>query len=75
MQLTSKTALITGASSGIGEALSHELIACGMKVIGIARDEQKLSKVAKKCGASFTPFRADVGNYAEIEALFQFIKK
>lgn len=35
--------LVTGASSGIGEALIHECLSKGYEVIGVARSEQKLS--------------------------------
>ncbi|HBD38485.1 MAG TPA: short-chain dehydrogenase, partial [Cupriavidus sp.] len=35
--MSHKTFLITGASKGIGRALSHRLAAAGHKVIGVAR--------------------------------------
>ena len=38
-------ALITGASSGIGEALSRELVQRGLSVIGMARSEDKLASI------------------------------
>ncbi len=41
--LSNKTALITGASSGIGLAISKTLIAQQCKVIGIARDFSKVN--------------------------------
>ena len=42
-ELTNKTALVTGASSGIGEAISQQLLDAGCKVIGIGRDFSKSS--------------------------------
>jgi len=45
-QPTPKTALITGASSGIGEALAHCFSAAGFDVILVARSEGKLKMLA-----------------------------
>lgn len=45
-----KTALVTGASSGIGEAVVHMLCARGIEVTAVARREQRLGELAEKTG-------------------------
>ena len=47
-----KTIWITGASSGIGEALAYELAKRGAKLILSARSEQELSRVQAHCVSS-----------------------
>ncbi len=47
--LKNKTAWITGASSGIGEALVKEFAASGATVIASSNDEQGLLKVKESC--------------------------
>ena len=49
MDLNSKVALITGASSGIGKAIALELDKAGMKLILTARSEDKLKDLAAEC--------------------------
>ena len=41
-------ALVTGASSGIGEAISRELVKRGWLVIGVARSFDKLLQIQKE---------------------------
>ncbi len=49
-----RTALVTGASSGIGEHISRELVRRGYRVIGVARREEKLKMLQAELGDSFT---------------------
>ena len=43
-----KTVIITGASSGIGEALAYELSKLKASVVLAARNEEKLNQVKEK---------------------------
>ncbi|MCW8917123.1 MAG: SDR family NAD(P)-dependent oxidoreductase [Magnetovibrio sp.] len=67
-----KSILITGASSGIGEALAHEYAASGMHLVLTGRDSTRLSKVAENCralGANVTTHSVDVTDEVTMAAL------
>ena len=49
MYYQNKICWITGASSGIGEAIAYELAKHGAHLVLSARSEAKLSQVAKRC--------------------------
>ena len=69
MSLKNKTALITGASSGIGEACAYALKEEGSRLILTGRNKIKLQELAKKMDASFIV--ADLQDDSEIEKLFK----
>lgn len=56
---TGKTALITGASSGIGEAFARILAARGMNLVLVARSEEKLRVMAQELSQQYG-MRAEV---------------
>lgn len=68
MEINLRRALITGASSGIGEALAKNLAARGIHVILTARRLPLLKKVAatiNEAGGKATAFRLDVADADE----------
>ena len=60
MNNTKNVALVTGASSGIGEAISRELVKRGWTVVGVARSESKLAQIQHELSDSFIPMVCDV---------------
>jgi len=50
--LNKKIALITGASSGIGESVARKLASAGIKVILVARREEHLTKLSNEINRS-----------------------
>lgn len=67
MQLTSKIAIVTGASSGIGATFSKDLIDKGAVVYGLARSEDKLKKLQSEFGDNFRPVTMDVTDHDRIQ--------
>jgi NADP-dependent 3-hydroxy acid dehydrogenase YdfG len=64
-KLTRKVALVTGASSGIGEATALALASVGAKVAITARRTQRLEKLVKRIsefGGQAMPIVADVAD-------------
>lgn len=59
-----RTAVVTGASSGIGEATAVRLAEEGFEVVVGARRMDKLERVAERCGA--TALRLDVRDASSI---------
>lgn len=60
MNSLSKTAVVTGASTGIGWACAKVLIARGFRVFGSVRKKVDADRLSKAFGAPFTPLFFDV---------------
>lgn len=76
-ELNQKTVLITGASSGIGEALAYEAAEKGATVVLCARRMERLEQVKKHCeeisGNEAHVFSLDVSDPEGIEQTIQTI--
>lgn len=67
MNLKSKVAIVTGASSGIGAEFCKMLVASGAIVYGLARSGDKLQSLQKKFGGNFRPVIVDITQPEEVE--------
>lgn len=64
---TRRTAVVTGASSGIGAATARHLAAAGFHVVCAARRTERIEALAAEIGG--TPVRCDVTDEADVAAL------
>ncbi len=65
-----KNAIVTGAGTGIGYAVSEQLIAMGYTVYGMGRTESKLAQAATQLGNSFVPVTLDVSDSDAVDRWF-----
>ena len=73
-----KTAVITGASEGIGAAFSKLLIKKGWKVFGISRSSSKLKAMSKSFQSnkqSFKYFSCDVQDFKKLKKKVKLLFK
>lgn len=65
------TAIVVGASSGIGEALVRRLAAEGTRVAALARRKAELDRIAAECGPNVLVYAHEVRDYDAAPALFE----
>lgn len=72
VDLSGQTAIVTGASQGLGRAMAIELARAGAKVAAVARNQEKLAETVaaiKGAGADGEVMACDVGNSREVQAI------
>ena len=62
--------IITGATSGIGEATTRKLIAAGFGVVGNGRNAAKLAEMEREIGPAFCGVVGDAADDTVLENLF-----
>lgn len=73
-RLHQKRAVITGAGSGIGRAVSIALSAAGATVLATSRSAPGARQTAEACGAGCEPLEVDVTDGADLERLADEIR-
>ena len=74
-KLEKKIALITGGNSGIGLATAKRFVSEGAYVFITGRREKELAAAEKAIGNNITTVQGDVSNLADLDRLFDRIKR
>ena len=68
--LTGKTAIVTGASSGIGQAIAVALARAGARIAGVARSAQDgTAQAVKAVGSDYLVVKADLATIEPVERI------
>ena len=67
MSTKSMTAFVTGASNGFGTAIVRRFTAEGLRVVALARRQDRLAGLAAELGDSVLPVRLDVRDRAAVQ--------
>ena len=65
----SKTAMITGATAGFGQAAARKFAAGGWQVVGTGRRSERLRELQDELGSSFLPLEIDMRDREAVESL------
>jgi NAD(P)-dependent dehydrogenase (short-subunit alcohol dehydrogenase family) len=68
-QLDGKVAIVTGATSGIGERIAEVFVAEGARVVGAGRREEEGKALEKRCGPALSFVRTDVADESSVKAM------
>jgi NADP-dependent 3-hydroxy acid dehydrogenase YdfG len=73
-----KTAVVTGASAGIGAAIFKEFARSGINVIGLARRLERVEKIVEELGATkgkAFAHKCDVSDPKSVTETFKWIEE
>ena len=74
-KLDNKVALVTGGNSGIGLATAKRFVAEGAHVFITGRRQKELDAAVKEIGGNVTGVQGDVSKLADLDRLFDTIRK
>ncbi|MDR7103712.1 SDR family oxidoreductase [Croceicoccus sp. BE223] len=75
MRLEGKVAVVTGASRGMGYAITKRFADEGAHVVMLARGREELDKAASQIGSRALPYAADIGDPDALRTIFTDIAK
>lgn len=74
MKLNKNKILITGATEGIGNALTMKFLSLDNKIIAVGRNQEKLQQLAR-ADKRISPFECDLSKMQELERLSLFVEQ
>jgi 3-oxoacyl-[acyl-carrier protein] reductase len=75
IDLTGRTALVTGSTRGIGRAIAETLTGAGARVAIVGRDQARAAEAATAIGGGAEGFACDVADRASVVALVEAVEK
>jgi len=71
IDLAGQTALVTGASRGIGSAAVTRLAQAGANVVLLARSESDIKTLAEEIGPKALALKCDVSDWSDVDSAFE----
>ena len=72
---TGATVAVTGAASGIGQAVTTRLLADDARVFGMDADREALGAVSAGAGDRFVPILCDVSDPGSVDSAFLSVRE